>query len=128
MSQQKRNWREWNECFAGPVDAYPDQHRSLREAQDLTAIVCHDDDFVIANDYTFSLAGQRNHFRREQAHAALGRQRLRVEQRRDGELKHGRYFTIQACARVSPRHRRLRAHHPANMINAGGKSAWMRFF
>src|SRR5580698_8618365 len=84
---EKEYWPEWNECFARPVKDYPDQHRPLSEAQDLAAILCHAEDRVIANDYTFSFAGQRHQIRREQVQAGMRRQRLRVELRLDGELK-----------------------------------------
>src|ERR1019366_2809884 len=74
-------WPEWNECFARPVRDYPDQHRPLSEAQDLAAILCHVEDRVIANDYTFSFAGQRHQIQREQVQAGMRRQRVRVELR-----------------------------------------------
>src|SRR5271169_2579545 len=93
-------WPEWNECFARPVKDYPDQHRALSEAQDLAAILCHAEDRVIANDYTFSFAGQRHQIQREQVQAGMRRQRLRVELRLDGELKsryQGRYLPIEQC-------------------------------
>jgi hypothetical protein len=128
---EKEYWPEWNECFARPVKDYPDQHRPVSEAQDLAAILCHAEDRVIANDYTFSFAGQRHQIRREQVQAGMRRQRLRVELRLDGELKaryQGRYLLIDECGpRVAvplPVARKpLRKDH-----NAGGKSAWMQGF
>jgi hypothetical protein len=124
-------WPEWNECFARPVKDYPDQHRPLSEAQDLAAILCHVEDRVIANDYTFTFAGKRHQIQREQVQAGMRRQRLRVELRLDGELKaryQGSYLTIQECGprvHVSPPVARkpTRKDH-----NAGGKSSWMQGF
>ena len=97
---EKEYWPEWNECFARPVKDFPDQHRPLSEALDLAAILCHAEDRVIANDYTFSFAGRRHRIRREQVQAGMRHQRLRVELRLDGELKaryQGCYLTIEEC-------------------------------
>jgi hypothetical protein len=41
----------------------------LERGLDLAAILCHAEDRVIANDYTFSFAGQRYQIRREQVQA-----------------------------------------------------------
>lgn len=125
-------WPEWNDCFASPVKDFPNQHRQLGESQDLAAILCHVEDRVIANDYTFSLAGKSYRIEREQAKAEMRRQRLRVELRLDGELKaryQGRYLNIAECSAkdlVSTppvASKTVRKDH-----NAGGKSAWMQGF
>ena len=125
-------WPEWNECFASPVKDFPNQHRGLGESQDLSAILCHVEDRVIANDYTFSLAGKSYRIEREQAKAEMRRQRLRLELRLDGELKaryQGRYLDIAECvagsALIAPpiASKPIRKDH-----NAGGKSAWMQGF
>lgn len=129
---EKEYWPEWNECFASPVQDFPNQHRALPESLDLAAILCHAEERVIANDYTFSFAGQRYQIQREQAHAGMRRQRLRVELRLDGELKaryQGRYLTIAECVAGAaviappPATKPVRKDH-----NAGGKSAWMQGF
>jgi hypothetical protein len=55
---------------------------------------------VIGNDYTFSFAGQRYQIARAAVQAGRRRQRVRVEVRRDGELKaryQGCYLEIQEC-------------------------------
>ena len=124
-------WPEWNECFARPVKDFSNQHRALTEAQDLAAILCHAENRVIANDYTFSFSGQRYQIQREQTQAAMRRQSLRVELRLDGELKaryQGSYLGIAACgarvaAPVPALHKPIRKDH-----NAGGKSSWMQGF
>ena len=128
---EKEYWPEWNECFARPVKDFPNQHRPLTEVLDLAAILCHAEDRVIANDYTFSFAGQRYQILREQVQAGMRRQRLRVELRLDGELKarfQGRYLTIEECgapAAAPP----LVSRKPARKDhNAGGKSTWMQGF
>jgi hypothetical protein len=124
-------WPEWNECFARPVKDYPNQHRPLSEFQDLGAILCHVEDRVIANDYTFSFAGQRHQIPRGQVQAGMRRQRLRVELRLDGELKaryQGRYLTIQQCGLRVAAPVRVACKPPRKDHNAGGKSDWMQGF
>jgi transposase len=124
-------WPEWNACFARPVQDFPNRHRALTESLELAAILCHVEERVIANDYTFSFAGQRYQIQREQAQSGMRRQRLRVELRLDGDLKvryQGRYLDIAACdvRRAAPESgptKPVRKDH-----NAGGKSAWMQGF
>jgi transposase len=128
---EKEYWPEWNACFARPVQDFPNRHRGLNESLELAAILCHVEDRVIANDYTFSFAGQRYQIPREQVHSGMRRQRLRVELRLDGELKaryQGRYLDITPCdvRRAAPQSgppKPVRKDH-----NAGGKSAWMQGF
>jgi transposase len=128
---EQEYWPEWNARFARPLQAFPNQHRPLTEHQDLAAILCHVEQRVIGNDYTFSLAGQRYQIARAEAQAGMRQQRLRVELRLDGELQaryQGRYLTISACGprgiESEPALRKpVRKDH-----NAGGKSSWMRGF
>jgi hypothetical protein len=123
-------WPEWNARFARPVADYPNQHRALTEALELAAILCHVEQRVIANDYTFSFAGRRYQIARDHAQAGMRHQRLRVELRLNGELHaryQERYLSIAECgARVAPAlalPKPVRKDH-----NAGGKSTWMRGF
>ena len=129
---EEEYWPEWNECFASPVKEFPNQHRSLSESLDLAAVLCHAEERVIANDYTFSFAGQRYQIAREQAQPPMRRQRLRVELRLDGEFKaryQGCYLNITECLAGAlviappPASKPVRKDH-----NAGGKSAWMQGF
>ena len=128
---EKEYWPEWNECFARPVKDFPNQHRPLSQTQDLAAILCHVEDRVIANDYTFSFAGQRYQIQREQVQAGMRRQRLRVELRLDGDLRaryQERYLTIQECgARIATPAPAVR-QPPRKDHNAGGRSNWMQGF
>lgn len=128
---EKEYWPEWNECFARPVKDFPNLHRPVTEALDLAAILCHAEDRVIGNDYTFSFAGRRYQILREQVQAGMRRERLRVELRLDGELKaryQGRYLAIEPCgARVAAPLAAARKP-PKKDHNAGGKSAWMQGF
>jgi transposase len=128
---EQEYWPEWNARFARPVADFPNQHRPLSEHLQLATILCHVKPRVIANDYTFSFAGQRYQIAREDAQAGMRQQRLRVELRLDGELQaryQGRYLTIAECgarlATAAPAVRKLvRKDH-----NAGGKSSWMQGF
>ena len=124
-------WPEWNERFARPVKDFPNQHRALGPSQELATILCHVEERVIANDYTFSFAGQRYQIPRKQAQAGMRRQRLRVELRLNGELKaryQGRYLDITPCdaARATPEP--VLRKPPRKDHNTGGKSAWMQGF
>jgi len=124
-------WPEWNARFAQPVEDFPNQHRALSEQLELAAILCHVEQRVIGNDYTFSFAGQRYQIARPDAQAAMRHQRLRLELRLDGELKaryQQRYLNIAECgarlaAPESVLHKPVRKDH-----NAGGKSSWMQGF
>ncbi len=124
-------WPEWNARFARSVAEFPNQHRPLTPYLDLAAILCHVEQRVIGNDYTFAFAGRRYQIARQQAQAGMRRQRLRVELRLDGDLKacyQGRYLDIGECgapvavAEPVPR-KPVRKDH-----NAGGKSSWMQGF
>ena len=124
-------WPEWNARFARPVADFPNQHRALSEPLELAAILCHVEQRVIGNDYTFSFAGQRYQIERTDAQAGMRHQRLRIELRLDGELKaryQQRYLNIAECnARIiaaDPSVRKpVRKDH-----NAGGKNGWMQGF
>jgi hypothetical protein len=124
-------WPEWNAHFARPVADFPNHHRTLTSQLDLAAILCHVEERVIGNDYTFSFAGRRYQISRSQAQAGMRRQRVRVELRLDGELKarhEGRYLEINECGArpivVEPKTSKpVRKDH-----NAGGRSTWMNGF
>ena len=110
---------------------FPNLHRPLSDAQELAAILCHAEPRVIANDYTFSFAGQHYQIRPEHVQAGMRQQRLRVELRLDGELYacyQGRYLPVSECgARVAATPSVARKP-PRKDHNAGGKSTWMEGF
>jgi len=124
-------WPEWNAHFARPVADFPNHHRALTPPLELAAILCHVEERVIGNDYTFSFAGRRYQILRSQVQAGMRRQRVRVELRLDGELKaryQDRYVEIGECGMrplaVEPKQNRpVRKDH-----NAGGRSSWMQGF
>lgn len=124
-------WPEWNAHFARPVADFPNQHRALTPQLELAAILCHVEDRVIGNDYTFSFAGHRYQIVRSAVQAGMRRQRVRVELRLDGELKaryQDRYLEISECSmqevKVAPTvSKTTRKDH-----NAGGRSSWMTGF
>ncbi len=122
-------WPEWNERFARPVKDCPNQHRAL--TQDLAAILCHAEDRVIGNDYTFSFASRHFQIARDDVQAGMRRQRLRVEVRLDGELYaryQGRYLAISRCGTAQPAPQPAVRKPPRRDHNAGGKSSWMNGF
>ena len=128
---EEEYWPEWNARFARPVEDFPNQHRPLTKHLELAAILCHVEQRVIGNDYTFSFAGHRYQIARQEAQAGMRHQRLRVELHLDGDLKaryQGRYLKIAECgeravAAETAAHKPVRKDH-----NAGGKSSWMQGF
>ena len=128
---EREYWPEWNAHFARPVAEVPNHHRALTPQLELPAILCHMEERVIGNDYTFSFAGRRYQIQRADVQAGMRRQRVRVELRLDGEVKaryEGRYVEIGECgarqmvAEPKP-NRPVRKDH-----NASGKSHWMDGF
>lgn len=128
---EQEYWPEWNAQFARPVADFPNQHRALTAQLDLAAILCHVEQRVIGNDYTFSFAGRRYQIPRSQAQAGMRRQRVRIELRLDGELKaryQGRYLEIVECV-TRPVASEPKASKPVRKDhNAGGRSNWMEGF
>jgi len=125
-------WPEWNARFARPTKDFPNQHRPLAPGVDLAAILCHVEERVVANDYTFSFAGQRHQIARQQVQAGMRRQRLRVELGLDGQLRarfQGLYLDFAACnSSQAPAPARVVGKPPRRDHNAGGKSTWMQGF
>lgn len=128
---EQEYWPEWNAHFARPVADFPNHHRPLTPQLDLAAILCHVEERVIGNDYTFSFAGRRYQIPRSQVQAGMRRRRMRVELRLDGELKaryEGRYLEIAECG-TRPIVAEPKANKPVRKDhNAGGRSNWMDGF
>jgi len=124
-------WPEWNAHFVRPVADFPNHHRSLTPQLDLASILCHAEDRVIGNDYTFSFAGRRYQILRSEVQAGMRRQRVRVELRLDGDLQaryEGRYLAIGECG-MRPIAVQPQASKPVRKDhNAGGRSNWMQGF
>jgi transposase len=128
---EQEYWPEWNAHFARPVTEFADHHRPLTPHLDLAAILCHVEERVIGNDYTFSFAGQRYQILRSQVQPGMRRQRIRLELRLDGELKaryQGGYVDLAECgarlAEVEPKgNKTVRKDH-----NVGARSKWMQGF
>jgi transposase len=124
-------WPEWNQRFARPVTDFPNQHRALTPQLDLAATLCHVEERVIANDYTFSFASRHFQIAREEVQAGMRRQRLQVEVRLDGELYaryQGRYLSISRCGPRAPLPQPAPRKPARKDHNAGGKSSWMDGF
>ena len=128
---EQEYWPEWNAHFARPPADFPNHHRALTPQLELAAILCHVEERVIGNDYTFSFAGRRYQIAREDVQAGMRRQRLRVELRLDGEIHarfQGRYLRIGFCAQALPAPPSPLRKPPRRDHNAGGKSHWMEGF
>lgn len=128
---EQEYWPEWNERFARPVSEFPNRHRALGEQMELAAILCHIEERVIGNDYTFSFASRRFQIDRGDIQAGMRQQRLRVEIRLDGELYaryQGRYLGVSRCGMPAAATAEPAAAKPRRGANAGGKSQWMQGF
>jgi transposase len=128
---EQEYWPEWNARFARPVQEFPDQHRALTEHLELAAILCHVEQRVIGNDYTFSFVGRRYQIARTDVQAGMRHQRLRLELRLNGELKaryQGRYLNIAECAAPVAAFPAVVRKPPRRNHNAGGRSNWMQGF
>lgn len=127
----KEYWPEWNERFASPAQDFPNHHRALTPQLELAAILCHVEERVIGNDYTFPFTGRRYQIAREDVQAGMRRQRVRVELRLDGELHaryQGRYLRVSRCGPRQPEPEPAGRKPPRKDHNAGGKSSWMQGF
>lgn len=128
---EQEYWPEWNERFARPVKDFPNQHRALTPHLDLASTLCHVEERVIANDYTFSFASRHFQIAREDVQAGMRRQRLRIEIRLDGELYaryQGKYLNISRCGPLAQVQEPASRKPPRKDHNAGGKSSWMNGF
>jgi transposase len=128
---EQEYWPEWNKRFARPLKDFPNQHRTLTPQLDLAATLCHVEERVIANDYTFSFASRRFQIARQDVQAGMRRQRLRIEVRLDGELYaryQGRYLSISRCGSQPLIEEPVSRKPPRKDHNAGGKSSWMQGF
>ena len=126
---EKEYWPEWNEHFAQPVADFADHHRPLTPQLDLAAILCHVEERVIGNDYTFSFAGRRYQILRAHVQAGMRRQRIRVELRLDGELKaryQGSYVDLGECGSPVAEAERKVSKTVRKDHHAGGRSKWMQ--
>ena len=128
---EREYWPESNQRFARPITEFPNQHRPLTPQLDLAATLCHVEERVISNDYTFSFASRQFQIAREDVQAGMRRQRLRIEVRLDGELYaryQGRYLSISRCGPRVPAEELPVRKPPRRDYNAGGKSSWMDGF
>ena len=120
------------ECaFRAAGGDFPNHHRALSPQLDLAAILCHVEERVIGNDYTFSFAGRRYQIERSQVQAGMRRQRVRLELRLDGELKaryQGGYVEIGECGMLPVTNQPKTSKPTRKDHNAGGKSHWMAGF
>jgi hypothetical protein len=129
---EQHYWPQWNERFARPIRDYPNHHRALGAHLELAGILCHAEERVIGNDYTFSFASRQFQIARPDIQPGMRRQRLRVEVRLDGEIHaryQGRYLNIARCGpgwAVEPAPALRKP--PRHDHNAGGKSHWMDGF
>jgi len=129
---EKEYWPEWNTKFTRSPGEAEDLHRPLAEGFELGSALSHVEHRIITNNYTFPYYGKHYQIAREDVHAGMKRESLRLELWLNGELKaryQGRYLRLQECSAKpseAPKiatHKEVRKDH-----NAGGKSHWMDGF
>ena len=130
---EKEYWPEWNIKFAKSLDSVANHHRPLDPQLDLGTMLCHVEERVIGNDFTFSFSGQHYQILPAQVHAGMRRNKVRLELRLDGELKaryQGKYVDIGECVPKQQQQKATitEANPPRRDHNAGGKSEWMDGF
>lgn len=129
---EKEYWPDNNARFARPITDFANHHRPLTPCLDLASTLCHVEERVISNDYTFSFASRQFQIAPEEIQPAMRRQRLRVEVRLDGDVYaryQGKYLTIARCGEwPTPSSPRLPPKTMRHDHNAGRKSRWMRGF
>jgi len=124
-------WPEWNAHFARPVADFPNQHRVLSPQLDLAAVLCHVEERMIGNDYTFSFAGRRlsdRAWRGTGGYAPPARARGTPPRRGtegalSGQLRGDRRVRHAANRCAAKESKPVRKDH-----NAGGRSSWMQGF
>lgn len=93
LPEWNRRWRQAPACEA-------DAHRPLRADQRLDSILSHVESRQVGNDYTVSWHGRKFQIPLAEAQPRMRGQRVRVEQRRNGELWavwRGREIRLQEC-------------------------------
>jgi hypothetical protein len=124
---------QWETKFTVVATSADDAHRPLGKAHDLAAILCRVEERVVTSDYTIRFHSAMYQIARDHVRPRLRQARVRVEQRRSGEIAvrwEGKYLPVSICEMapkptavgqksVSARSGAGKAH------NAGGKSQWM---
>lgn len=93
-----------NRRFAVPPASSVNAHRPLT-GYDLKAILSHQEERVVANDYTVQYEGQKWQIEKQSLGGGLRRSRVLIEQRRDGSIRlrwRGRYLKAHRIAATSP--------------------------
>ena len=123
----------WNERFTVRPASEVDAHRPLGQPYELASILSHVEQRVIGQDYTMRYAGRLYQVVREQIQPGLKKQRVRVEQRLDGQLVvqwGGKPLRVAVCEGAV---RLAAAAPPAKTVGPkkraqGGNHGWMQGF
>jgi hypothetical protein len=107
----------WQKRFTVEPANGTDAHRPLGKGYDLASILSHVEQRVIGQDYTIRYAGRLYQVAREQITPGLKRQRVRVEERLDGQVVvqwRNKPLRVTLCEAVS---------RPATAVKAAGQTA-----
>jgi transposase len=122
---------ECQQLFSVAPASPDDAHRPLSKQHDLPAILCHVEERLVTNDYTFRFRGRMYQIARKDIRTGLRGSRIRVELRSDAEVAarfNDKYLDIRVCKPTAPAIVEPKAAIPRPGPNAGGKSQWMNGF
>lgn len=126
---------QWESKFTVVPASADNAHRRLGEQHDLAAILCPVEERVVTNDYTIRFQSRVYQIARQQIRPRMRKARVRVEERRSGEIAvrfENKYVTVSRCE-PAPK-KSTQANPPpipsnhGKATNAGGKSQWMKGF
>jgi hypothetical protein len=125
---------QWETKFTVVPAAGDDAHRPLGLNHDLAAILCRVEERVVTSDYTIRFDSGIYQIARDHVRPRLRQARVRVEQRRSGDVAvrwEGKYLPVSVCQpaakqkSVSPKPVSVQSG-AGKAHNAGGKSQWMK--
>jgi transposase len=125
---------QWEAKFTVVAASADDAHRCLGQAHELAAILCRVEERVVTSDYTIRFHSAIYQIARDHIRPRLRQARVRVEQRRSGEIAvrwEGKYLPVSRCEMAlkpeAVRQKSVSARSGAGKAhNASGKSPWMK--
>lgn len=122
---------QWEAKFTVVPACADDAHRPLGKRHDLEAILCAVESRGVTNDYTIRHHGRIYQVAAPDLRPRLRGARVRVEQRRSGEIAvrfEEKYLRVSVCEPAPKAHPQPKPERIPRGPNAGGKSQWMKGF
>jgi hypothetical protein len=126
---------QWETRFTVVPASADDAHRQLGKDHNLAAILCPVEERVVTSDYTIRFQAAVYQIAQEHIRPRMRKARVRVEQRRSGEIAvrfEGKYVTVSRCEPARKKNaqpaRQATRTGKSKAVNVGGKSRWMKDF